>query len=445
MKKQFRFNSVILAFIIPIILLGIISLVDVDPTKSTQENRTLKTMPAFSLSSFLSGEYTRDVEAYYADTFPFREGFTRVSSVVKGLKGTGDTIYMGTGEVNLGTGEAYYEESQAPQKPSEEPTPSAETSDAGTSQEPTPTPTPAVNTPPPDDAAQLQGAVLVVGDKAMELFYNDTRAKEIYADSINTLTASLDDDITVYSLLAPTSLEFGAPESYRKDAYSQKKAIADLNTMMQGVVPVDAYTSVSNHQTEYIHFRTDHHWTARGAYYAYQAFCEAAGLDAPAALESYKTGKVEGFLGSYYRLTQSEALKSNPDYVEYFWPKTEVSATAYKDSSLQNGYKLSVLNPEIDASNKYMMFIGGDHPITKITTNAGTGRKLVMIKESYGNALAPWLANSYDEIWVVDPRLTSFNLNSFMEAQKVDELLIVNYTIGTTSGEYCKQLKALAN
>ncbi|MGI6169241.1 MAG: DHHW family protein [Christensenellales bacterium] len=443
MKRKFRFNSVILAFLIPITLLGLISLLDIDPTQSAQENRSLKKIPAFSLQTFLSGEYTREVEAYYADTFPVREGFTRISSVVKNWKGVGDTIYMGSGEVNLGQGEAYYEETPQPDQESARPTPAVT---ASPGQEGTvPTPTPAVNTPPPDDAAQLQGAVLVVDDAAMELFYNDTRAKEIYADSINTLTASLDEKIRVYSLLAPTSLEFGAPQSYRKDAYSQQKAIADLNTMMQGVIPVDAYKNISNHQTEYVYFRTDHHWTARGAYYAYQAFCQAAGFEQPEALDSFKSGEAEGFLGSYYRLTQSEALKANPDSVEYFWPKTQTSATAYKDSSLQGGYKLSVLKPDIDASNTYMMFIGGDHPIVKITTDAGAGRKIVMIKESFGNALAPWLTNNYDEIWVVDPRLTSFNLNNFMKQQQVEELLIVNYTIGTTSGGYCKQLKALAD
>ena len=29
------------------------------------------------------------------------------------------------------------------------------------------------------------------------------------------------------------------------------------------------------HRDEYIYFGTDHHWTADGAYYAYEAYCES--------------------------------------------------------------------------------------------------------------------------------------------------------------------------
>ena len=443
MKRRFRFNLVMWVFIVPLIILGFISLVDKDPTVSELENRTLAQMPEFSFSALWSGEYTKALENYYSDTFPFREELTRVAGVLKEMRGFGDRIIISGGSTDLGQGEG------SGDVPTESPDPN-QPDDSSTSPQPTqpadtqPTEEPLQTKPPASDDVQIDssGAVIVSGDTAFELVYYHEPSQTDYAERVNALKNSLSPNKKVYSLIAPTSLAFGAPSSYQKDAYSQTRIIDDVNSKLQDVITVDAYTAMAQHQTEYIHFRTDHHWTARGAYYAYTAFAQAAGFTAP-SLDSFQTGRLDGFVGSYYRLTQASALQNNPDYVEYFLPNTQVEGTSYSNANLEGGTSVKIVNPDTTSSNKYLCFTDGDHGLVKFTTNAGTGRKIIVIKESYGNALIPFLTNNYDEVWVVDPRKISFNLEDFTNAQGIDEVLVVNYTLAISASSYKQSFSKL--
>lgn len=316
----------------------------------------------------------------------------------------------------------------------------AEATPTQTAASPTPYPT---NARPADSDVTQSGGIIIIGNKGYELFYNDKGVCNDYIDAVNQLTASLHDDVTVYSLISPTSIEFNAPPKYQGTGYSAKNAIDYMYDGMQGVKTVDAYSAIEQHQTKYVYFGTDHHWTARGAYYAYTAFCQAAGFDAPDALDTFKTGRLDNFLGLYYSLSNSDALKNNPDYVEYFLPKVDTEATAFSDSNLQNPTSIKVVNTDIESGNKYMAFISGDRPLIRIQTSANTGRKILLIKESYGNAFAPYLTANYDEVWVLDPRETTFSLDEFLQKQEIDEVLILNYAIGTTSQGYRDNLRAL--
>ena len=89
---------------------------------------------------------------------------------------------------------------------------------------------------------------------------------------------------------------------------------------------VDVRQTLAAHKSEYIYYRTDHHWTQLGAYYAYTAFCEAAGFEA-VPLEQFQTGRYDTFLGSMYTFTkgypQSDVLKQHPDYLDYYLPIAE--------------------------------------------------------------------------------------------------------------------------
>lgn len=122
------------------------------------------------------------------------------------------------------------------------------------------------------------------------------------------------------------------------------------------------------HLDEYVYFRTDHHWTARGAYYAYSAFCQAAGLE-PVPLNALESGKIENFVGSMYRYTNADVLKNNPDYLEYFLPRREADGEYYDDATMKNGRHLTIVSTKIGADNKYLAFIQGDTPLSKIVTD----------------------------------------------------------------------------
>ena len=216
---------------------------------------------------------------------------------------------------------------------------------------------------------------------------------------------------------------------------------------------MDAYSKLRAHTDEYIFFRTDHHWTQLGAYYAYTAFCEAAGFE-PAALDEFETGRYDSFVGSMYTFTkgypQSEVLKANPDYLEYYLPLYETHARYYSDATLQDGVPVSVVYTKMDdaVSNKYLCFIGGDTPVCVIESAAEGGTCLVL-KESYGNALVPFLTSHYSKIIVVDPRefnrdgKPSLDLAAFAAEQGVDDLLVINYPYMINSKNYVRWLERL--
>lgn len=161
-------------------------------------------------------------------------------------------------------------------------------------------------------------------------------------------------DVRTISLVTPNGGEFYSPESLHTGEHSQKDMIDFCYGQMDsGIVTVDAYAKLRAHTDEYIYFRTDHHWTQLGAYYAYTAFCEAAGFDA-VPLEQFQTGRYDTFLGSMYTFTkgypQSDVLKQHPDYLDYYLPIADTHARYYADGSLENGTPVSVVYTQLDES-----------------------------------------------------------------------------------------------
>ena len=292
----------------------------------------------------------------------------------------------------------------------------------------------------------LNGYIVVTGDAAMEMYsIASTKLKE-YAASVNNLASKIPSS-KVYVLLAPTRMEFYGPEEYRTGSHSQQMGISTAYLALNPeVTGVDAYSEIARHTDEYEYFRTDHHWTARGAYYAYKAFCESAGLTCT-PLDSFQSGKLDDFVGSMYRYTQSENLKKNPDYVEYFLPRYDVSAESFSTADMTDGKPLRVISTNItDESSKYLTFIQGAKPLIKMVSSCGSGKKVLLIKESYGNALAPFLLDTFSEVYVLDPRQESIqgmNIPSFVENNGIDTVLFCNYTMVPSNSKYMNALNAM--
>ena len=157
-----------------------------------------------------------------------------------------------------------------------------------------------------------------------------------------------------------------------------------LKELKSTAITVDAYSKLEAHKDEYLYFRSDHHWTALGAYYAYTAFCESAGLKAE-PLSKFESGEYTGFLGSLYSAIkaypQSQALADNPDTVQFWRPFVDLDTKWYPDAEFSMEYFGGTLCKVDDTSNKYLTFLGGDHPITVIKTNVD-GPVCMILKES---------------------------------------------------------------
>jgi hypothetical protein len=414
-------------------------------TNSELENRALAPFPAFSLRTMASGAFFRQLENYAADHIGFRDPLVRTSqfiSSLQGMKGSESAVIVSSNANNTGTGEAVGASPSAQQAPaptagppSPGPLAASPQHDAGSAK------------PAPDEKGNVQGKVLVLGDRAMNLFTYNAAAGQAYAEAINRIQAELDkaDSPPVKSsvLLAPTAAEFVRSAKLRSLSDSQRKAIDDVYGSIDATVTkVDALSAMSLHAQEQIYFRTDHHWTAAGAYYAYAAFMEARGMRA-VPLTAYETGEIPDFLGSLYASTLNRQLAAHPDRIVYYKPYVTHSYTVH--------YSGALTMPLIDLShakkkNKYRIFLSGDRPWGHIVTaNTGNDRRLAVIKDSYGNALVPFLLPHYSEIFVVDPRQFAESLVPFIREHRIQEILYVNNAEVTMDQGFAEQLRKLAN
>lgn len=282
---------------------------------------------------------------------------------------------------------------------------------------------------------------LVGEDTAMELLaYTETNCAE-YAAAVNAAAAVLP-EVNVYNIALPSAAEFYGPGALYTDQISGIRSI--YKKLDPSVMPINAAGELWAHADEKLYFNTDHHWTQRGAYYAYKAFIENKGWEAD-PIESFETQNVDSFLGSWIKELQgtvgADILGAHPELLERFMPKVEYSGAVYDDMRMQ---KLAADNWDairLD-DNTYTTFLGGDMPLIHYKTSLANGRSIAVVKESFGNAFVPWLLNSYEDIYVIDPRNFNgfgghneeFKLRAFYdETASFDDLIIISYPNSTTS------------
>ncbi len=284
------------------------------------------------------------------------------------------------------------------------------------------------------------GGITVVDGFGMELVSIPTQSAVNYAGVINAVADSLDDNITVYNMLVPTAAEYYAPLSLYPNQLSGIQTV--YKNLSDRVIPVNVYDVLAEKAGEKIYFKTDHHWTQRGAYYAYREFMEYQGVTVPEIwtfenVPSYShVGSLAGFARGTYAGT---IMKNSPELLERFIPKYATVGTVYSD---QNLARMSGTVKAVSTNtNAYHAFIGGDNPVTVFYTDAQSDRTLVIIKESFGNAFATWALNNYKKVCIVDPRrfngfggnYNSFKLNQFCRNVGATDVMFINYPVAAAS------------
>ena len=183
------------------------------------------------------------------------------------------------------------------------------------------------------------------------------------------------------------------------------------------VITPDAMSNLRLHNDEYIFFRTDHHWTALGSYYAYEAWAEAAGFE-PVPLDQFDTVSQTGHLGYFYASCgKPAAMRNNPDEVIAYVPHS--SFTCSPDNAMDF------------TAGGYNVFLGGDRALTTIVNNdIDDDSACVLVKDSYGNPFAVWLTQHYHTVYVIDyrhyrntPGYLSFS--QFAEQKGVDDFIVL--------------------
>ena len=387
------------------------------PTVSDTEKRELTKFPAFTVESFASGEWTSQVSLWFADTFPIRELMISANSALEGIYGIRDEQVISGGNAD-----------DIPTRP------------VGGNIEFNPT---------DDGGGEKVDGMYINGDTAYQLYAFNQQNSDSYVALINKFASQVKGKATVYDMIVPlhyqialsrdTAAKYGASDCDAAINYMYSAMSGDVKT-------IDTLPYLAAHNNEYLYYRTDHHWTARGAYYAYEAFCHQKGIT-PTSLDSYQRLQFDGFLGTLYsEAKQPTAMKGNPDYVEAFVPMGTNDATVY-DSNGKKLAEYAVVYTKADkytAGNKYLTFIGGDQPLTEIhNPKISDGSSIVIVKESYGNAFVPFLVDSYEHVYVIDYRHWSGKLADFVIDNNIDDVLFLNVVNVTSTSARLNQMAAI--
>lgn len=282
------------------------------------------------------------------------------------------------------------------------------------------------------------GGTILIGDTGFELYTFIKSAARSYATVVNQMARELGEEVTVYDMVVPTSVGVTLPDDKigKINSSDQKLSLRFLyKQLSEKVQGVELYDTLMEHRTEYIYYRTDHHWTAKGAYYGYQQFCQAKGIEAN-ALQDYETDSFGNFRGSFYTDTKSHKLRA--DKMKVYYPLDNDKITMQYTDMSGNKHTSNVI---CDASNysaslKYCTYIAGDNPYSHIRNrNIKDGSSCVVIKESFGNAMVPYLADHYEDIYVIDYRYWRGSICSLVKKKKIQDVLLIN-NISMTRNTY---------
>lgn len=268
---------------------------------------------------------------------------------------------------------------------------------------------------------------ILIGKEA-RLFAKDFKGygSDIRLDrNIDEITAfASKSDIPVSVMIIPSAASIN-PEKLPAHAPQEPEAekISEINNRLSGVCRVvDLFPVLTEHNTEYIYYRNDHHWTTLGAYYAYNELAESLGKDA--AYYDWKNAKeTDGFFGTNY--AKSRYFKAEPDKIMNFPSDTTISIKRVSgDAEFEEEKQTPLINEDkLAGYDKYSAFLDGNNAYSVISGN-GTGRILI-VKDSFANCLVPFMADDFEQIGIVDYRNYSYGLRKLAEKEHYDNILIV--------------------
>jgi hypothetical protein len=409
-----------------ILLFAIIGLlIPLRPSYSESEKRKLAEFPEFTIQSFFSGKYLSDIGTWYSDTYPGRESLISLNTKFKEFYGFSSDLEI-HGEVVQGD--------EIPEEFSETET-----------QNSVPEETTRESFVIENLDTQSLGAVFVAGNVGYEYYNFSQNLANDYISVMNSFADKITTNAKVYNMIVPTSIGITLPDNYIEtiNSSNQEKSI---NYMISGfdsdVNAVPVFDALMSHRKEYIYFNTDHHWTALGAYYAYEEFCEKSGKT-PYPLTQFTQVEYDGFLGSFYNDTgKISSLKNNPDTVIAYIPnKNAKMVFTDKKGNLINWPIIGNVS-SYNETLKYSTFIGGDNPFTEIINPDITDNSsIVVVKESFGNAFVPFLVENYSKIYVIDYRYYNDSISKFVNENEVQDVLYLNNISATRNKWLISRLK----
>lgn len=338
----------IVLFVLPLALGLILFALLPDSSFSEQENRPLKTFPKFSLTSLIEGKFGQHMNVYFADQFPARDALV-------GIKGIAE-LALGKGENN---GVILGKNGQL--------------------------------------AVRWFDVLL---DARTRVEDTDFYSKDLIAqqtDALNALAADLAAQKIPLTVIVPPRTVDVAGAQTRYPTESTDALWADLEAGLGSDVQyldlTDTFRSAYE-SGEYVYYRTDHHWTTKGAYMAYRNLMMQWGREQDVIPVSNDVETVQNFYGTTWSRAGFKFV--GPDQIEIWHYEGENDYTVTKPQTGESF--IGFYNREYLAQkDKYSVFLDGTHPLLTVTKNTTEPREtLLVLKDSFFNSMAPFLAQHYD-------------------------------------------------
>lgn len=378
-QNKVRNISLCILFLIMIFGLFIATLLKKEATFSSNENRVLQTKPAFSLETLFDGSYTSEYEAYITDQFVMRDRWIalKVYAEMAIQKKAINGVYFGE--------DGYLIQEHL--------------------------------------AADVDQALVDLNLNRLDQFIN------AYKDKLN-----------VQVLIAPTA-SYVLSDKVPKYAneYDQAALLAQMGSMIGEDHLISVADTLKEHANEAIYYRTDHHWTSLGAYYAYVQWANEMGIT-PHTKEEFEVEEVtKDFLGTTYSKVN---IPTKPDSINLYTLKEPreylVTLNMDKNTTLDGLYDWDKLKEK----DKYPVFLGGNNAYVDIESNVKNGKTLLVVKDSYAHTLVPFLANHYERIIMIDYRYYNGSTQSVIEEQGVTDVLFMYNTMNFVADKnFIKVLK----
>ena len=247
----------------------------------------------------------------------------------------------------------------------------------------------------------------------------DPELLEENAGYVNALVNNV--DVPVYFGIIPSAAEIWADRLPAGAPTADEKAIIDglYNTVQTHTI--DLYATLSAHRDEDIYYRTDHHWTSLGAYYGYTALMDAMDLEAVPLDESQKITVSRDFYGTLYSTSGVRWLP--PDCIDRYISDEGVTVTAYPDGTPQPGNLY--VDSYLSEKDKYSSFLGGNKPLCVIEKERTDAPKVLVIRDSYTDSLAPFLTQNFSEIHLFDPRMNLTSVKDYVTQNDIDSVVVL--------------------
>lgn len=213
-------------------------------------------------------------------------------------------------------------------------------------------------------------------------------------------------------------------DKYNDDTYFEQIS-STLNA--NGISFVDLRKTFKNAYASgnQLYYKTDHHWTTLGAYTAYEKLCEQLNITT-APKERFDTKTYGGFYGTTY--STSGFWFTQPDSIQ-IWDNPENTDKNIKvkisEGTDTDEYGSMYFYDHLEEDDKYPVFIDGNHALTEITNSNAKGGTILLVKDSFSHSLAPFLAENYSKIILVDMRYYKMSVSQIVEQEKPEQVVFL--------------------